>query len=127
MRTQRQIERTVSERKQGKRRGQISTSNTAQAPRDDEYDRGRTEVKPASRTQGTLGKYRHEEREEQGWDAADLDVARVDPNTMQLQEVVRHPVSESFGMATTALQVGNELWVGSLQGDRVARFQALRP
>ena len=54
-------------------------------------------------------------------------VARVDPNTLQLQEVVRHPVNESFGMATTALQVGNELWVGSLQGDRVARFPAPPP
>ena len=49
-------------------------------------------------------------------------VARVDPDAMQLQEVIRHPVSESFGMATTALLVGDELWVGSLQGDRIARF-----
>ena len=46
---------------------------------------------------------------------------------MQLREVVRHPVGESFGMATTALQVGNELWVGSLQGDKVARFPAPSP
>lgn len=49
-------------------------------------------------------------------------VARVDPETMAVQEVVNHPASEQFFMATAALQVNDEIWTGSVRGDRIARF-----
>ena len=49
-------------------------------------------------------------------------VAKVDVNTWQLEEIIRHKNDDMFGTGTVALQVGDEIWVGSLQGDRIARF-----
>jgi hypothetical protein len=49
-------------------------------------------------------------------------VARLDPKTMKTQEVVNYPSSELFFGATAALQVGKEIWLGSVRGDRIARY-----
>lgn len=49
-------------------------------------------------------------------------VARVDPNTLKFEELVRYPNSETFASGTVAVQVGSELWVGSVRGDRIAVF-----
>jgi hypothetical protein len=49
-------------------------------------------------------------------------VASLDPKTMRLQEIIRYPDNNTFGRGTTAIQVGREIWVGSFQGDRIARF-----
>jgi hypothetical protein len=51
-------------------------------------------------------------------------VARVDPKTLKSEELVRYPNNESFGTGTVAIQVGPELWVGSVRGDRIAIFPA---
>ena len=51
-------------------------------------------------------------------------VARVDVNSMKAQEVVRHPNSDLFSAGTVAIQVGKEIWVGSVRGDRIAIFPA---
>ena len=51
-------------------------------------------------------------------------VARVDVNAMKAQEVVRHPNSDLFSAGTVAIQVGKEIWVGSVRGDRIAIFPA---
>ena len=53
-------------------------------------------------------------------------VARVDPKTMRLEEIFRRPDDDVFSTASTALQVGDEIWVGSL-GDKIARFQIAQP
>ena len=47
-------------------------------------------------------------------------VARLDPNAMALKVLMHVPATEAFGDATSALKVGNELWVGTYMGDRVA-------
>jgi hypothetical protein len=47
-------------------------------------------------------------------------VARLDPETMKLKVLMHVPATASFGDATSALRVGNELWVGTYWGDRVA-------
>ena len=47
-------------------------------------------------------------------------VARLDPATMRLTTLMHVPATEAFGDATSALQVGRELWVGTYMGDRVA-------
>lgn len=47
-------------------------------------------------------------------------VARLDPKTMKLTPVVAEPGTDAFSDATVALQVGDELWVGTYRGDRVA-------
>ena len=49
-------------------------------------------------------------------------VARVNPTTLRLEEIFRRPDDDVFFTASTALQVGDEIWVGSL-GDKIARFQ----
>jgi hypothetical protein len=49
-------------------------------------------------------------------------VGKVDPKTMKYQEIVNYPTSEAVSFATVAVQVGDELWVGSSRGDRIARY-----
>jgi hypothetical protein len=51
-------------------------------------------------------------------------VARLDPTTMKAEEIVRHPNSPAFSSGTVAIQVGKEIWVGSVRGDRIAVFPA---
>ena len=51
-------------------------------------------------------------------------VVKIDPNTLKVQEIIRHPNSDVFGAGTVAVQVGKEIWVGSFRGDRIAVFPA---
>ena len=51
-------------------------------------------------------------------------VARVDPSTLKVTQLVNHPNSDVFGTGTVAIQIGSELWVGSVRGDRIAIFPA---
>lgn len=47
-------------------------------------------------------------------------VLRIDPVTLQTREVVRHPGGPAFGAASTALRIGDEYWLGTPHGDRIA-------
>jgi hypothetical protein len=50
-------------------------------------------------------------------------VARIDPNTLKAQELVRYRSNNAFVFGTAAIQVGKELWVGGVGGSgRIARF-----
>jgi sugar lactone lactonase YvrE len=50
-------------------------------------------------------------------------VVKIDPGTLAVREVLRHPdVTGGFGAGTVAVEVGKELWVGSFRGDRLAVF-----
>jgi sugar lactone lactonase YvrE len=51
-------------------------------------------------------------------------VVKIDPNTLKVQEIIRHPNTPEFGNGTVAVQIGKELWVGSFRGDRIAIFPA---
>ena len=51
-------------------------------------------------------------------------VARWDPQTLKVEDVVRYPSDDVFFGATAALQVGKEIWIGSVRGDRIARYPA---
>ena len=55
-------------------------------------------------------------------DAPTTNVATVDARTLQFEEIVRYRDDDTFSKGTTALHVGGQLWVGSFQGDRIARF-----
>jgi hypothetical protein len=46
--------------------------------------------------------------------------ASVDPRTMKVTEVLRTPAIRSFSMASSALPVGDEIWIGSFHADRLA-------
>jgi hypothetical protein len=56
--------------------------------------------------------------------SATSNVAKVDPRTLKFEELVRYPNNPSFASATVAIQMGAELWVGSVRGDRIAIFPA---
>jgi len=51
-------------------------------------------------------------------------VVKINPATLKVQEIIRHPNDTVFGSGTVAVQVGKEIWVGSFRGDRIARFPA---
>ena len=51
-------------------------------------------------------------------------VVKIDPNTLKVQEIIRHSNTPEFGNGTVAVQIGKELWVGSFRGDRIAIFPA---
>ena len=51
-------------------------------------------------------------------------VVKIDPKTLKVQELIRYPFNDVFNFSTVAIQVGQEIWVGSVRGDKVARFPA---
>jgi hypothetical protein len=56
--------------------------------------------------------------------AQTTNVVKINPDTLKVQEMFRHPNTPAFGAGTVALQVGKEIWVGSFRGDRIAVFPA---
>lgn len=52
-------------------------------------------------------------------------VARVDPETLTAEEIVRYPSNEHVVLGTGAIEVGDEIWLGAVGGGtRIARFAA---
>jgi len=49
-------------------------------------------------------------------------VVKINPGTLAVREILRHPNTPAFGAGTVAVEVGSELWVGSFRGDRLAIF-----
>ena len=47
-------------------------------------------------------------------------VAAIDPQTLDVERVFVHPAMDRFVAATTAIRIGDELWLGSYRGDRLA-------
>jgi sugar lactone lactonase YvrE len=54
----------------------------------------------------------------------DWGVARLNPETMYLRTAITAPGAPEFDNATTAIQVGSTLWLGTFKGDRVAYMPA---
>jgi hypothetical protein len=50
----------------------------------------------------------------------DWRVALIDPETLEVEEIYRQDDMPGFGGGTVALEVGDEIWVGSYRGDRIA-------
>ena len=49
-------------------------------------------------------------------------VATIDPQTLDVQPIFQHPFIEGFAASTTAIQIGNEMWLGTYRGERIAYF-----
>jgi len=49
---------------------------------------------------------------------------KINPNTLKFKEIIRYPYRDAFRFGTVAVQVGKEIWLGSVVGDRIARFPA---
>ena len=57
--------------------------------------------------------------------AVTTNVTKINPDTLAAQEIINHPSDEFVIAGTTALQIGNEIWVGQIgDGNRIARFPA---
>ena len=53
-----------------------------------------------------------------------INVSRIDPTTLEHRRIFEHKAIAGFVAATTAVPIGDELWLGSNRGDRVAYFPA---
>ncbi len=49
---------------------------------------------------------------------------KIDTRTLQTKRLISYAGNASFEGATTAIQVGNEFWLGSYRGERIARLPA---
>ena len=47
-------------------------------------------------------------------------VATIDPESLAVERVFQHPALDGFVASTTAIQIGNEMWLGTHRGERVA-------
>jgi hypothetical protein len=54
-------------------------------------------------------------------------VARIDPNSLKVQELLRQPYGDVLTAGTVAIQIGKDLWVGSVRGDRIGIFPLAPP
>src|SRR5262249_25279062 len=59
-----------------------------------------------------------------GFANATSHVIKINPTTLKVQEIIKYPFNKTFNFSTVAIQLGKEIWVGSVRGDRVARFPA---
>jgi hypothetical protein len=59
-----------------------------------------------------------------GQDTGGSVVAEIDPEAMTARQVLRRANDASFTGGTTAVEVGDSLWIGSFQGDRIAVLPA---
>ena len=51
-------------------------------------------------------------------------VSKVETNSLKVQALVRQPYGDALTAGTVAIQIGKEIWVGSVRGDRIAIFPA---
>jgi sugar lactone lactonase YvrE len=56
----------------------------------------------------------------QGTDATD--VVKLDPATLKVTQLIHRANTPAFGAGTTAIPIGQTLWVGSYKGERIAIF-----
>lgn len=49
-------------------------------------------------------------------------VVRIDPQSLKVTELLRQPYGDVFSLGTGAIQIGTDLWVGSVRGDRIGIF-----
>ena len=57
-----------------------------------------------------------------GFGMATSRVIKIDPGTLKVRDLISYPFNDTFNFATGAIQVGKEIWVGSVRGDKIARF-----
>ena len=51
-------------------------------------------------------------------------VATISPTTLEMRRIFEHPAIDGFVASTTAIQIGNEMWLGTHRGERIAYFPA---
>ncbi len=56
--------------------------------------------------------------------AQTTDIVAIDPKTLAVKPLLKRPGTAAFNAGTVAVEVGNQLWVGSYRGDRLAIYPA---
>ncbi len=56
----------------------------------------------------------------------DSKVVKVNPKTLEVESLVEEPGNPSFGGATGAIIVDDEIWLGTVRGNRIARVKIKR-
>ena len=51
-------------------------------------------------------------------------VATIDPDTLAVRKIFQHPAMDGFVASTTAIRIGDEMWLGSHRGERIAYLPA---
>ncbi len=51
-------------------------------------------------------------------------VATIDPETLEVRRIFRHPRIEGFASSTAAIRIGGEIWLGTNRGGMIAYFPA---
>ena len=51
-------------------------------------------------------------------------IATIDPDTLEVELIFQHPAIEGFVASTTAIRIGDEMWMGTHRGERIAWFPA---
>jgi len=51
-----------------------------------------------------------------------IGVIRIDPRTLAVDTIIRGKAPEGWGMASVALEVGDEIWLGTPRNDGILRF-----
>ncbi len=51
-------------------------------------------------------------------------VATIDPDTLEMRRIFQHPAIDGFVASTTAIRIGDEMWLGTHRGERIAYFPA---
>ena len=47
-----------------------------------------------------------------------------EPEAMTFERVIDHPVIERFAASTAAVQIGDEIWMGTNRGEKIGYFPA---
>lgn len=53
-----------------------------------------------------------------------FNVATVNPETLEFERIYQHPLVEGFASATTAIPVGDDIWLGTNRGGMIGYFPA---
>jgi hypothetical protein len=51
------------------------------------------------------------------------EVVKIDPKTLKVSKVISSPPVGAFNAGTVAVEIGNDYWIGSFLGDRIAIFR----
>lgn len=54
----------------------------------------------------------------------DWKAVSIDPESLEVEEILTQPDMPGFGAGTVVLEVGSDLWIGSFRGDRIAILPA---
>ena len=55
-----------------------------------------------------------------GQDETNWVVVSIDPETLETREILSQPDTEAFGAGTAVVEIGDDFWVGSFRGNRIA-------